>query len=124
MANARFMVQTLKRPTRVSTLPIFNLCQPESAEPRIVDTTAISTGGNGIKDQTKIGGRERIRTSGRVTPTSDFESDAFNHSATLPASGGNSYCNFIEAANLFPEFSLANAHERFYRAVSRRHGTK
>ena len=34
-----------------------------------------------------VGGRERIRTSGRVTPTSDFESDAFNHSATLPASG-------------------------------------
>ena len=31
------------------------------------------------------GGRERIRTSGRVTPTPDFESGAFNHSATLPA---------------------------------------
>src|SRR5438034_946987 len=30
------------------------------------------------------GGRERIRTSGRVTPTPDFESGAFNHSATLP----------------------------------------
>lgn len=33
-----------------------------------------------------FGGRERIRTSGWVTPSSDFESDAFNHSATLPAS--------------------------------------
>src|SRR5437660_11352711 len=30
------------------------------------------------------GGRERIRTSGRLTPTPDFESGAFNHSATLP----------------------------------------
>ncbi len=32
----------------------------------------------------ETGGRERIRTSGRVTPTPDFESGAFNHSATLP----------------------------------------
>src|SRR6267378_8457761 len=32
----------------------------------------------------KDGGRERIRTSGRITPTPDFESGAFNHSATLP----------------------------------------
>ena len=32
----------------------------------------------------KIGGRGGIRTHGRVAPTSDFESDAFNHSATLP----------------------------------------
>src|SRR5712691_5476824 len=32
----------------------------------------------------KNGGRERIRTSGRITPTPDFESGAFNHSATLP----------------------------------------
>ena len=31
------------------------------------------------------GGRERIRTSGRIAPTPDFESGAFNHSATLPA---------------------------------------
>ena len=31
-----------------------------------------------------VGGRERIRTSGRLTPTPDFESGAFNHSATLP----------------------------------------
>src|SRR2546423_15044520 len=33
----------------------------------------------------KTGGRERIRTSGRIAPTPDFESGAFNHSATLPA---------------------------------------
>ncbi len=33
----------------------------------------------------KIGGRERIRTSGSLATTSDFESDAFNHSATLPS---------------------------------------
>jgi hypothetical protein len=32
----------------------------------------------------QLGGRERIRTSGRLTPTPDFESGAFNHSATLP----------------------------------------
>src|ERR1039458_1460447 len=32
------------------------------------------------------GGRGGIRTPGRVTPTPDFESGAFNHSATLPAS--------------------------------------
>ena len=31
------------------------------------------------------GGRERIRTSGGVAPTPDFESGAFNHSATLPS---------------------------------------
>ena len=31
------------------------------------------------------GGRGGIRTHGTVTRTSDFESDAFNHSATLPA---------------------------------------
>jgi hypothetical protein len=31
------------------------------------------------------GGRGGIRTPGRIAPTSDFESDAFNHSATLPA---------------------------------------
>jgi hypothetical protein len=33
----------------------------------------------------EVGGRERIRTSGRLTPAPDFESGAFNHSATLPA---------------------------------------
>ena len=33
----------------------------------------------------KIGGRGGIRTPGRIAPTSDFESDAFNHSATLPS---------------------------------------
>ncbi len=32
----------------------------------------------------RFGGRERIRTSGTVTRTPDFESGAFNHSATLP----------------------------------------
>ena len=32
----------------------------------------------------EVGGRERIRTSGTVTRTPDFESGAFNHSATLP----------------------------------------
>ncbi len=37
-----------------------------------------------IDGQCVNGGRERIRTSGTVTRTSDFESDAFNHSATLP----------------------------------------
>ena len=36
-------------------------------------------------DDNQVGGRERIRTSGRLTPTPDFESGAFNHSATLPA---------------------------------------
>src|SRR6188474_3114804 len=30
------------------------------------------------------GGRGGIRTHGRVAPTSDFESGALNHSATLP----------------------------------------
>jgi len=30
------------------------------------------------------GGRGGIRTHGRVAPTSDFESGAFNRSATLP----------------------------------------
>ena len=30
------------------------------------------------------GGRGGIRTHGTVTRTSDFESGAFNHSATLP----------------------------------------
>ena len=39
-----------------------------------------------VKNWEKGGGRERIRTSGRVTPTPDFESGAFNHSATLPFS--------------------------------------
>jgi hypothetical protein len=33
----------------------------------------------------KTGGRGGIRTHGRVAPTPDFESGAFNHSATLPA---------------------------------------
>ena len=37
-----------------------------------------------VKICQKDGGRERIRTSGRLTPTPDFESGAFNHSATLP----------------------------------------
>ena len=32
----------------------------------------------------KVGGRGGIRTHGRVAPTPDFESGAFNHSATLP----------------------------------------
>ena len=31
-----------------------------------------------------VGGRGGIRTHGRVAPTPDFESGAFNHSATLP----------------------------------------
>ena len=31
------------------------------------------------------GGRGGIRTHGRIAPTPDFESGAFNHSATLPA---------------------------------------
>ena len=33
----------------------------------------------------QVGGRGGIRTHGWVTPTPDFESGAFNHSATLPA---------------------------------------
>jgi hypothetical protein len=33
----------------------------------------------------KAGGEGGIRTPGRVTPTSDFESGAFNHSATSPS---------------------------------------
>jgi hypothetical protein len=32
----------------------------------------------------KVGGRGGIRTHGTVARTSDFESGAFNHSATLP----------------------------------------
>jgi hypothetical protein len=32
----------------------------------------------------RSGGRGGIRTHGRVAPTPDFESGAFNHSATLP----------------------------------------
>ena len=36
------------------------------------------------KTLVKIGGRGGIRTPGSLTTTSDFESDAFNHSATLP----------------------------------------
>ena len=34
----------------------------------------------------KYGGRGGIRTHGSLATTSDFESDAFNHSATLPLS--------------------------------------
>src|SRR5437879_12176154 len=37
------------------------------------------------RSKDKDGGRERIRTSGRIAPTPDFESGAFNHSATLPS---------------------------------------
>ena len=37
-----------------------------------------------IDGQCVNGGRGGIRTHGTVTRTSDFESDAFNHSATLP----------------------------------------
>ena len=40
----------------------------------------------------KFGGRERIRTSGTVTRTPDFESGAFNHSATLPANAADVLC--------------------------------
>ncbi len=36
------------------------------------------------KEVAKGGGRGGIRTHGRVAPTPDFESGAFNHSATLP----------------------------------------
>ena len=32
----------------------------------------------------RVGGRGGIRTHGTVARTSDFESGAFNHSATLP----------------------------------------
>jgi hypothetical protein len=39
----------------------------------------------GVFALAKVGGRERIRTSDRLSPTPDFESGAFNHSATLPA---------------------------------------
>ena len=53
---------------------------------------AISRGNQGvfpsaaqaISGQRVNGGRGGIRTHGTVTRTSDFESDAFNHSATLP----------------------------------------
>ena len=38
-----------------------------------------------LRGEIEVGGRERIRTSGRIAPTPDFESGAFNHSATLPA---------------------------------------
>ena len=38
-----------------------------------------------LRDELKLGGRERIRTSGTVTRTPDFESGAFDHSATLPS---------------------------------------
>ena len=34
--------------------------------------------------QSEVGGRGGIRTHGTVARTSDFESGAFNHSATLP----------------------------------------
>jgi hypothetical protein len=40
--------------------------------------------GETYKILVNIGGRGGIRTHGTVTRTSDFESDAFNHSATLP----------------------------------------
>ena len=40
----------------------------------------------------EVGGRERIRTSGRIAPTPDFESGAFNHSATLPL-GAQEFCS-------------------------------
>ena len=36
------------------------------------------------KTLVKYGGRGGIRTHGSLATTSDFESDAFNHSATLP----------------------------------------
>ena len=40
-----------------------------------------------VEKPKKNGGRERIRTSARVAPRSDFESGALNHSATLPLLG-------------------------------------
>ena len=38
-----------------------------------------------------IGGRGGIRTHGTVARTPDFESGAFNHSATLPACVGHGF---------------------------------
>jgi hypothetical protein len=38
-----------------------------------------------MHESLEIGGRGGIRTHGSLATTSDFESDAFNHSATLPA---------------------------------------
>ena len=40
----------------------------------------------------KDGGRGGIRTHGTVARTPDFESGAFNHSATLPGAGKETFC--------------------------------
>jgi integrase len=49
-----------------------------------------------------IGGRGGIRTHGRVTPTPDFESGAFSHSATLPLV----YLQAFADVSLFVIFAL------------------
>ena len=54
------------------------------------------------KTLVKIGGRGGIRTPGTVSRTPDFESGAFNRSATLPfASEANRYAIAQGAANPF-----------------------
>ena len=52
----------------------------------------MSSGENALRDRMNVnfwrrlsGGRGGIRTHVRIAPKPDFESGAFNHSATLPA---------------------------------------
>ncbi len=49
-----------------------------------------------------IGGRGGIRTHDRIAPTPDFESGAFNHSATLPAESVLIKTSKLRAVNLNP----------------------
>ena len=66
------------RRNRIRTEILSGVCQVENTIPEFFYFLETH------KTIVKIGGRERIRTSGSLTTTSDFESDAFNHSATLP----------------------------------------
>src|SRR5271169_3169169 len=47
--------------------------------------TLLAPPGMGMLREEENGGRGGIRTHGTVARTSDFESGAFNHSATLPS---------------------------------------
>ena len=56
------------------------------------------TSGIRKKEIINNGGRGGIRTHGTVTRTSDFESDAFNHSATLPTAYNEGLNDFLKFA--------------------------
>ena len=48
-----------------------------------------------------IGGRGGIRTHGSLATTSDFESDAFNHSATLPIAFKQALAQYVSSGSYF-----------------------